>query len=121
MKLHNLSRFHNLNLFLADLQCGFLERLVYKNKNQHCRCSYFQHLMKGIAQRNARNRKKQKNPYILGTKLLVRKRDELVCNFINDAAKKGSDSKLLNAPKDPNIPHIDADIEDPQLYIFYGF
>ncbi|RHN76822.1 hypothetical protein MtrunA17_Chr1g0148071 [Medicago truncatula] len=60
MKLHNLSRFHNLNLFLADLQlkilellfmickCGVLERLVYKNKNQHCRCSYFQHLMKQL-------------------------------------------------------------------------
>ncbi|RHN78777.1 hypothetical protein MtrunA17_Chr1g0169631 [Medicago truncatula] len=62
-------------------ECGILERLVYKNKNQHCRCSYFQHLMKGIAQRNARNRKKQKNPYILGTKLLVRKRDELVWFF----------------------------------------
>ncbi|RHN65841.1 hypothetical protein MtrunA17_Chr3g0084341 [Medicago truncatula] len=33
---------------LSQLQCecGILERLVYKNKNQHRRCSYFQHLMK---------------------------------------------------------------------------
>lgn len=37
--------------------------------------------MQGIAQRNARNQKKQKNPHILGTKSLARKRDELVWFF----------------------------------------
>ncbi|XP_027356814.1 uncharacterized protein LOC113866124 [Abrus precatorius] len=33
---------------LAQLQseCGILQRLVYKNKNQHRRCSYFQRLLK---------------------------------------------------------------------------
>jgi hypothetical protein len=37
-----------------------------------------------------------------------------------DAAKKDSDSELLNAPKVPDIPNIDADIEDPQLCSFYA-
>ncbi|KAK7278999.1 hypothetical protein RJT34_24040 [Clitoria ternatea] len=27
-------------------ECGILQRMVYKNKNQHRRCSYFQHLLK---------------------------------------------------------------------------
>ncbi|XP_027343869.1 uncharacterized protein LOC113856297 [Abrus precatorius] len=33
---------------LAQLQseCGILQRMVYKNKNQHRRCSYFQRLLK---------------------------------------------------------------------------
>ncbi|XP_058721769.1 uncharacterized protein LOC131593322 [Vicia villosa] len=37
-----------LTSMLPQLQCeyGILERLVYKNKNQHRRCSYFQHLLK---------------------------------------------------------------------------
>ncbi|KAL5078206.1 hypothetical protein RYX36_017190 [Vicia faba] len=37
-----------LTLMLPQLQCecGILERLVYKNKNQHRRCSYFHHLLK---------------------------------------------------------------------------
>jgi len=37
-----------------------------------------------------------------------------------DAAKKDSDSELLNVPNDPDIPNIDADIEDPQLCSFYA-
>ncbi|CAA3005143.1 Hypothetical predicted protein [Olea europaea subsp. europaea] len=34
--------------FIVQLQteCGILERIVYKNKNQHRRCSYFQYLLK---------------------------------------------------------------------------
>ncbi|XP_045819834.1 uncharacterized protein LOC123913228 [Trifolium pratense] len=37
-----------INSMLPQLQYerGILERLVYKNKNQHRRCSYFQHLLK---------------------------------------------------------------------------
>nr|GLL36527.1 uncharacterized protein LOC109181972 [Ipomoea trifida] len=37
-----------LKSFLSQLQSefGILERIVYKNKNQHRRCSYFQYLMK---------------------------------------------------------------------------
>ncbi|KAI5410745.1 uncharacterized protein LOC127085751 [Lathyrus oleraceus] len=37
-----------LTSMLPQLQCecGILERLVYKNKNQHRRCSYFHHLLK---------------------------------------------------------------------------
>ncbi|XP_011030825.1 PREDICTED: uncharacterized protein LOC105130155 [Populus euphratica] len=37
-----------LNSFLVQLQaeCRVLERMVYKNKNQHRRCSYFQYLLK---------------------------------------------------------------------------
>ncbi|XP_062087854.1 uncharacterized protein LOC133794573 [Humulus lupulus] len=37
-----------LTTLLAQLQteCGILERMVYKNKNQHRRCSYFQYLLK---------------------------------------------------------------------------
>ncbi|KAL5548291.1 hypothetical protein UlMin_003522 [Ulmus minor] len=37
-----------LSSLLGQLQaeCGVLERMVYKNKNQHRRCSYFQHLLK---------------------------------------------------------------------------
>ncbi|XP_060186867.1 uncharacterized protein LOC132616473 isoform X2 [Lycium barbarum] len=37
-----------LNTFVAQLQTEFaiLDRLVYKNKNQHRRCSYFQYLLK---------------------------------------------------------------------------
>ncbi|KAK9269537.1 hypothetical protein L1049_001313 [Liquidambar formosana] len=37
-----------LKSFLSHLQAeyGILDRLVYKNKNQHRRCSYFQHLSK---------------------------------------------------------------------------
>nr|GMD39722.1 uncharacterized protein LOC109181972 [Ipomoea batatas] len=37
-----------LKSFLSQLQLefGILERIVYKNKNQHRRCSYFQYLMK---------------------------------------------------------------------------
>ncbi|PHT43930.1 hypothetical protein CQW23_17955 [Capsicum baccatum] len=37
-----------LNSFLSQLQTDFaiLDRLVYKNKNQHRRCSYFQYLLK---------------------------------------------------------------------------
>ncbi|XP_059444169.1 uncharacterized protein LOC132176069 [Corylus avellana] len=37
-----------LTSMLGQLQteCGILERMVYKNKNQHRRCSYFQYLMK---------------------------------------------------------------------------
>lgn len=27
-------------------ECGIFERMVYKNKNQHRRCSYFQYLLK---------------------------------------------------------------------------
>uniref|UniRef100_A0A2N9I328 Nucleolus and neural progenitor protein-like N-terminal domain-containing protein n=1 Tax=Fagus sylvatica TaxID=28930 RepID=A0A2N9I328_FAGSY len=37
-----------LTSMLGQLQveCGILERMVYKNKNQHRRCLYFQYLMK---------------------------------------------------------------------------
>lgn len=37
-----------LTSMLGQLQteCGILERMVYKNKNQHRRCSYFQYLLK---------------------------------------------------------------------------
>jgi hypothetical protein len=37
-----------LTSMLGQLQteCGILERMVYKNKNQHRRCSYFRYLMK---------------------------------------------------------------------------
>ncbi|KAB5534798.1 hypothetical protein DKX38_017884 [Salix brachista] len=37
-----------LNSFLVQLQaeCRVFERMVYKNKNQHRRCSYFQYLLK---------------------------------------------------------------------------
>ncbi|KAG6689606.1 hypothetical protein I3842_11G184200 [Carya illinoinensis] len=37
-----------LTSMLGQLQteCGILERIVYKNKNQHRRCSYFQHILK---------------------------------------------------------------------------
>ncbi|POO00406.1 hypothetical protein TorRG33x02_038190 [Trema orientale] len=37
-----------LTALLGQLQteCGILERMVYKNKNQHRRCSYFQYLLK---------------------------------------------------------------------------
>ncbi|RVX14213.1 hypothetical protein CK203_011227 [Vitis vinifera] len=37
-----------LNSFTGQLQseCAILERIVYKNKNQHRRCSYFQYLLK---------------------------------------------------------------------------
>ncbi|KAL6975302.1 hypothetical protein U1Q18_024098 [Sarracenia purpurea var. burkii] len=37
-----------LNSFLGQLQVeyGILNRIVYKNKNQHRRCSYFQYLLK---------------------------------------------------------------------------
>ncbi|XP_057474822.1 uncharacterized protein LOC130762949 isoform X2 [Actinidia eriantha] len=37
-----------LNSFLGQLQVefGILDRLVYKNKNQHRRCSYFQYVLK---------------------------------------------------------------------------
>ncbi|THF99857.1 hypothetical protein TEA_017731 [Camellia sinensis var. sinensis] len=37
-----------LKSFLGQLQteCGILDRIVYKNKNQHRRCSYFQYLLK---------------------------------------------------------------------------
>ncbi|GLT72629.1 hypothetical protein SLA2020_445460 [Shorea laevis] len=37
-----------LTSMLGQLQeeCGILERMVYKNKNQHRRCAYFQYLMK---------------------------------------------------------------------------
>ncbi|KAA8526957.1 hypothetical protein F0562_008814 [Nyssa sinensis] len=37
-----------LKSFLGQLQteCGILDRIVYKNKNQHRRCSYFQCLLK---------------------------------------------------------------------------
>uniref|UniRef100_A0A5B6Z3F1 Nucleolus and neural progenitor protein-like N-terminal domain-containing protein n=1 Tax=Davidia involucrata TaxID=16924 RepID=A0A5B6Z3F1_DAVIN len=37
-----------LKSFLGQLQaeCGILYRIVYKNKNQHRRCSYFQYLLK---------------------------------------------------------------------------
>ncbi|KAG5597837.1 hypothetical protein H5410_039069 [Solanum commersonii] len=37
-----------LNTFVSQLQTEFaiLDRLVYKNKNQHRRCSYFQYLLK---------------------------------------------------------------------------
>nr|GMC52511.1 uncharacterized protein LOC109181972 [Ipomoea batatas]GMC54630.1 uncharacterized protein LOC109181972 [Ipomoea batatas] len=37
-----------LKSFLSQLQSefGILDRIVYKNKNQHRRCSYFQYLMK---------------------------------------------------------------------------
>ncbi|XP_055823992.1 uncharacterized protein LOC129892448 [Solanum dulcamara] len=37
-----------LNTFVSQLQTDFaiLDRLVYKNKNQHRRCSYFQYLLK---------------------------------------------------------------------------
>ncbi|KAM6585417.1 hypothetical protein CsatB_012419 [Cannabis sativa] len=37
-----------LTSLLGQLQteCGILERMVYKNKNQHRRCSYFQYLLK---------------------------------------------------------------------------
>ncbi|KAL7143193.1 hypothetical protein ABFS83_08G175100 [Erythranthe nasuta] len=37
-----------LKSFTAQLQteCGILERLVYKHKNQHRRCSYFQYILK---------------------------------------------------------------------------
>ncbi|KAL2483677.1 uncharacterized protein Fot_45121 [Forsythia ovata] len=37
-----------LKSFIVQLQteCGILERIVYKNKNQHRRCSYFQYLLK---------------------------------------------------------------------------
>jgi hypothetical protein len=33
-------------LGLLRVECGILERMVYKNKNQHRRCSYFQYLLK---------------------------------------------------------------------------
>ncbi|XP_019419667.1 PREDICTED: uncharacterized protein LOC109330097 isoform X2 [Lupinus angustifolius] len=33
-------------LILLQSECGVLQRLVYKNKNQHRRCSYFQRLLK---------------------------------------------------------------------------
>ncbi|XP_059444993.1 uncharacterized protein LOC132176727 [Corylus avellana] len=33
-------------LGLLQVECGILERMVYKNKNQHRRCSYFQYLLK---------------------------------------------------------------------------
>ncbi|XP_062170772.1 uncharacterized protein LOC133876498 [Alnus glutinosa] len=38
----------SLTSMLGQLQveCGILERMVYKNKNQHRRCSYFQYLLK---------------------------------------------------------------------------
>ncbi|KAH7546675.1 hypothetical protein FEM48_Zijuj01G0226700 [Ziziphus jujuba var. spinosa] len=29
-----------------QIECGIFERMVYKNKNQHRRCSYFQYLLK---------------------------------------------------------------------------
>ncbi|KAK6132907.1 hypothetical protein DH2020_033343 [Rehmannia glutinosa] len=37
-----------LKSFIGQLQteCGILERLVYKHKNQHRRCSYFQYILK---------------------------------------------------------------------------
>ncbi|KAK6132894.1 hypothetical protein DH2020_033374 [Rehmannia glutinosa] len=37
-----------LKSFMGQLQteCGILERLVYKHKNQHRRCSYFQYILK---------------------------------------------------------------------------
>lgn len=37
-----------LKSFTGQLQteCGILERLVYKHKNQHRRCSYFQYILK---------------------------------------------------------------------------
>ena len=37
-----------LKTFLGQLQTefGILDRIVYKNKNQHRRCSYFQYLLK---------------------------------------------------------------------------
>ncbi|MCD7462388.1 hypothetical protein HAX54_048407 [Datura stramonium] len=37
-----------LNTFVGQIQTefGILDRLVYKNKNQHRRCSYFQYLLK---------------------------------------------------------------------------
>lgn len=35
-------------------------------------------------------------------------------------AKKGTVSELLNASKDPDVPNIDADIEDPQLCSHYA-
>ncbi|KAL7103481.1 hypothetical protein ACP275_08G182200 [Erythranthe tilingii] len=31
---------------LLQTECGILERLVYKHKNQHRRCSYFQYILK---------------------------------------------------------------------------
>lgn len=39
-----------LNSFASQLQTEFaiLDRLVYKNKNQHRRCSYFQYLLKVV-------------------------------------------------------------------------
>ncbi|KAH6795622.1 hypothetical protein C2S51_036608 [Perilla frutescens var. frutescens] len=39
---------HRLKSFTGQLQteCGILERLVYKHKNQHRRCSYFQYILK---------------------------------------------------------------------------
>ncbi|KAE9594059.1 hypothetical protein Lalb_Chr18g0049751 [Lupinus albus] len=33
-------------LILLQSECGVLQRLIYKNKNQHRRCSYFQRLLK---------------------------------------------------------------------------
>ncbi|OIV95541.1 hypothetical protein TanjilG_10929 [Lupinus angustifolius] len=35
-------------LILLQSECGVLQRLVYKNKNQHRRCSYFQRLLKVV-------------------------------------------------------------------------
>ncbi|GAB2287164.1 hypothetical protein Dimus_021548 [Dionaea muscipula] len=34
------------SLFQLQVECGVLERMVYKNKNQHRRCSYFRYLLK---------------------------------------------------------------------------
>ncbi|KAK6154414.1 hypothetical protein DH2020_008662 [Rehmannia glutinosa] len=44
-----------LKSFMGQLQteCGILERLVYKHKNQHRRCSYFQYILKVCSPVNA--------------------------------------------------------------------
>ncbi|KZV31824.1 serine/threonine protein phosphatase 2A 55 kDa regulatory subunit B beta isoform-like, partial [Dorcoceras hygrometricum] len=60
-----------LKSFLSQLltECGILERIVYKHKNQHRRCTYFQHVLK--VRRDLNLLKSVKLEEILGSSFLV--------------------------------------------------
>ncbi|EPS64522.1 hypothetical protein M569_10260, partial [Genlisea aurea] len=55
--------------YQLSTECGILERLVYKHKNQHRRCHYFQYILK--VRRDLKLLKMAKLDEILGSSFIV--------------------------------------------------
>ncbi|KAL3503469.1 hypothetical protein ACH5RR_037918 [Cinchona calisaya] len=106
-----------LKSFLSQLQTeyGILDRIVYKNKNQHRRCSYFQHLLK--VRRDLRLLQSAKLEEILNSSFLViyGKRPKQKVQLLESLKRRSSGGKYNFLERLLGVARLLSQMVEPML------